>query len=227
MNNWTFFASPTMNTVSVWTMLSAAWTYFWFFLNYKKDKAAGIRNDEMIGIKISGKQLGHSVLLSMAIIGFIYAVVWFCKWAFNTDFRFWTPAFKTFDVQHLFYFIQYLPIFFAFYFANSLIVNGACRYEGMNEKKNLFLLALGNILGLTLLWALQYGKLLLTGTVVFRPSWINVLVICFCFWQLFLAPYFLRALYKLTGKNWVGALTVSSLYVLAGIMNTAIHSTVL
>ncbi|MEG0778045.1 MAG: hypothetical protein RR885_03070 [Oscillospiraceae bacterium] len=227
MVNWTFFASPTMNTVAVWTLLSAIWSYIWFFINYKKDKAAGIRGEETIGLKITGKQFWKSVALAATIIGLVYIVVWFCKWAFNTDFRFWTPAVKTFDVAHLFYFIQYLPIFFAFYLVNSLMVNGACRFEGMNEKKNLFILAIGNILGLTLLWALQYGKLLITGTVIWGAGWINVLVIAFCVWQLFLAPYFLRAFYKLTGKNWVGALVVSGMYVLCGIMNTAVHSTIL
>ncbi|MEG1908553.1 MAG: hypothetical protein RR147_03050 [Oscillospiraceae bacterium] len=227
MLNWTFFASPTMNTVAVWTLLSAIWSYIWFFINYKKDKAAGIRGEETIGLKITGKQFWKSVALAATIIGLVYIVVWFCKWAFNTDFRFWTPAVKTFDVAHLFYFIQYLPIFFAFYLVNSLMVNGACRFEGMNEKKNLFILAIGNILGLTLLWALQYGKLLITGTVIWGAGWINVLVIAFCVWQLFLAPYFLRAFYKLTGKNWVGALVVSGMYVLCGIMNTAVHSTIL
>lgn len=227
MSNRTFFAAPTMNTVAVWTGLSAVWTFLWFYFNYKKDKAAGIRSDGMIGLKITGKKLLKTIGFSAGVVGMIYAVVWFCKWAFNTDFRFWTPAFKTFDVGHLFYFIQYLPIFFAFYFGNALIVNGAGRFEGMNEKKNLFILGLGNILGCGLLWALQYGKLLLTGTVIWKSTWINVLVIVFCFWQLFLAPYLLRAIYKRTGNNWAGPLIVSSLYVLCGIMNTAIHSTVL
>lgn len=227
MTNWTFFAAPTMNTVALWTLLSAVWGFVWFFINYKKDKANGIRSDEMVGIRISGKQFWKSVALAASVIGMIYAVVWFWKWAFNTDFRFWTPAIKTFNVEHLFYFIQYLPVFFAFYFANSLMVNGASRFEGVGEKKNLLILGLGNILGCGLLWALQYGKLILTGTVIWGPTWINVLVIAFCFWQLFLAPFLLRAFYKLTGKNWVGPLIVSSLYVLIGIMNTAIHSTVL
>ena len=54
--------------------------------------------------------------------------------------------------------------------------------------------------------------------------WCDVLVICFCIWQLFLAPFLLRSFYKLTGKNWLGPLVVSSVYVLCGIMNTAIHT---
>jgi len=227
MSNWTHFPGPTMNTVAVWTLLSAIWAYVWFFYNYNKDKAAGIRTDEMIGLRIGGKKLLHTIGYVATILGFFYAIVWFCKWAFNTDFRFWTPAIKTFDVGHVIYFFEYLPIFFAFYFANSLMVNGASRIEGDNDFKRLFILGIGNILGLVLLWALQYGKLLLTGTVIWGPGWINVLVIAFCFWQLFLAPFLLRAFYKLTGNNWAGALTVSSVYVMAGVMNTAIHSTLL
>ena len=227
MNNRTFLAGTTMNTVAFWTILSAAWCYFWFFLNYKKDKAAGIRNDEILGLKITGKELWKSILLAATVIGLIYVVVWFCKWAFNTDFRFWTPAVKTFDVGHLFYFVVYMPAFFLFYLVNSLFTNAANRVEGMSEKKNLFICGLGNILGLGLLWAIQYGKLVITGTVVWGPQCINVMVIAFCVWQLFLAPYLLRAFYKLTGKNWVGALIVSAMYFLCGVMNTAIHSTIL
>lgn len=219
------FAMPTMNYVACWTFFAAIWGFFWFWYNFKKDKAAGIRTDEMIGWKISGKQFWHTVGLAATILGFYYAVVWFCKWAFNTDARFWTPAVKTFDVQHVFYFFNYLPIFFAFYLSNSLMVNGASRFEGANEKKELFILGLGNILGCGLMWALQYGKLVLTGSVIWGPTWIVVLVICFCFWQLFLAPFLLRKFYKLTGNNWLGALVVSSIYVMMGVMNTAVHST--
>lgn len=225
MKNLTFFAAPTMNAVAEWTLLSAIWGFFWFFYNYKKDKAAGIRDESMIGFKTTWKEFGKTVAFAATFMGLFYAVVWFCKWLFNTDFRFWTPAVKTFSPEHVFYFFQYLPIFFAFYLSNALIVNGANRYEGMSEKKNLFLMGLGNILGCGLLWALQYGKLVLTGTVIFGAQWITVLVICFCFWQLFLAPYLLRGFYKMTGKNWVGALVVSSVYVMMGVANTAIHST--
>ncbi|MBP3736295.1 MAG: alpha/beta hydrolase [Lachnospiraceae bacterium] len=227
MANWFLFAAPTMNTVAFWTILSTIWAVFWFFYNYSKDKAAGIRDENSLGLKISAGGFFKSIAFAATVIGIIYCIVWFCKWAFNTDFRFWTPAVKTFDVGHLFYFFQYLPFFFAFYLMNSLMVNSASRFETKSEKGQLFILGLGNILGIIILWALQYGKLLATGTVIWGPGWINVLVIAFCFWQLFLAPFFLRAFYKLTGRNWVGPLVVSSIYVLCGIMNTAVHSTIL
>lgn len=217
------FSATTMNGIMVWTLLSAIFSFIWFFTNYKKDKAAGIRSDEMIGWKITWKEFWKSLGLAVTIIGLIYAIVWFCKWAFNTDFRFWTPAIKTFNVEKLWPFFQYWPVFFAFYLINSVMTNGANRVEGMSEKKNLFICGLGNILGCGLMWLIEYGALVLTGTVVWGAFyWLICLCICFCIWQLFLAPYFLRNFYKLTGKNWVGALVVSSIYVLSGVMHTAI-----
>jgi hypothetical protein len=217
------FSATTMNGIMLWTLLSAIFCYIWFFYNFKKDKEAGIRTDEMVGWKISGKEIWKSILLAITIVGLIYAIVWFCKWAFNTDFRFWTPAIKTFQVEKLWPFIQYWPVFFAFYLINSVMTNGANRVEGMSERKNLFLCGLGNILGCGLMWLIEYGVLVFTGKVPWAAfHWLICLCICFCIWQLFLAPYFLRNFYKLTGKNWVGALVVSSMYVLCGVMHTAI-----
>lgn len=218
------FPAPAMNTVMLWTAFNAIWGAFWFWHCFKKDKAAGIRTDEMIGWKIGKKEFWKTVAFAATILGFMYAVVWFCKWLFKTDFRFWTPALKTFEPQKLLTYIQYLPVFFAFYLFNSLMVNGANRYEGANEKKELLICAIGNILGCFTLWLIQYGKLAITGSVLIEAPWCDVLVVCFCIWQLFLAPYLLRSFYKLTGKNWLGAWVVSSLYVLMGVMNTAIHT---
>ena len=220
----TLFAAPSLNLIVEWTVFNAIFGFFWFFWNYKKDKAAGIRNDDMIGWKISWKEFWKSLGLTVAILAFMYAIVWFCKWLFNTDFRFWTPAIKTFNADKLITYIQYWPIFFAFYLANSLLVNGAMRVEGMSERKNLLICGIGNILGCGAMWFIQYSVLLATGAVLWKAEWCNVLCLFFCIWQLFFAPYFERRFYQLTGKNWVGALVVSSVYVLSSVTNTAIHA---
>lgn len=222
-----WFAVPAMNTIGFWTLICALWQLLWFWWNYKKDTAIGIDRKASLGIAASAKQILMSILLSICLIAAVYIIVFFCKWAFNTDFRFWTPAVKTFNVGKLFYFLQYLPAFLLFYFANSLIVNSAGRFEGMNKKLNIFMHACTNIIGCALFVAIQYGCLLLGGEILIKGQWLNVVVIGFCMWQLFLAPFLLRRFYELTGKHWVGAITVSSLYVLIGIMNTAVHSTLL
>ena len=219
-----FFSSPTMNFLTFWTLLMTIWLGLFFWIGYKKDKAAGIRDEKMIGLRITWKELGRSILLAATVIGIVYAIVWLCKWLFNTDFRFWTPAIKTFSPGKLVYFFEYLPVFFAFYLVNSLLVNGTYRLEGMSETKSLLIGAFGNILGCGILWIIQYGCLILNGYVVWDSEWIGVLVLGLCFWQLFLAPFLLRKFYKITGKNWVGAIIVSGIYVLSSVANTYLAS---
>lgn len=218
-----WFAVPTMNTIGLWTLICAIWQLLWFWICFRK----GVVGKDELGISISGRKLLKSLLISAAIIAVIYIIVWFFKWALNTDFRFWTPAVKTFNVGKLFYFPQYLPAFFLFYFANSLAVNSLGRFEQLSERKELWMHAVTNVIGCLLFCAIQYVPLFLGGSVVVKGQWLNVLVIGLCCWQLFIAPFLLRKFYKLTGSHWVGAITVSSLYVLIGMMNTAVHSTLL
>lgn len=215
------WASYTYNIVGMWTAMCAVFSLVWFYIFYRKDKAAGIRNAENIGWKISGKGLLKSFALMITVVAIYYAIVWFCKWAFNTDFRFWTPAVKTFTPKYIIYFLVYLPIFFVFYLANSLIVNGSMRVDGMSEKKNLLICGFGNIIGCGLMGIIQYGKLFTSGTVLWG-DWIMAYVIIWCFWQLFLAPYLERKFFKLTGSNWYGAMLISVVYVMMGVANTSL-----
>lgn len=223
-----FFPAPTANCVMTWTAIMAIWCMVWFWVNYKLDKKKGIRTDEMIGWKISGKKWWKTLALAVVVIAVVYIIVWFTKWAFNTDFRIWTPAVKTFNVDKLLTFFQYLPVFFLFYLSNSLLVNGAMRVEGMSEKKNLFICGVANIIGAGTLGIIQYGKLFLIDHNVMWgaqewASWIDVLVIVFAIPILFVAPYLLRAFYKATGKNWLGPWVVSTMAVMILVMHNAIY----
>lgn len=223
----TFFAASTANCVGTWTLIMGIWCMFWFWINFKRDKAKGIRTDEMIGWKISTRKWWKTLALAIAVIAGVYIVVWFCKWAFNTDFRLWTPAIKTFAPDKLINFLPYLPAWFLFYLSNSLIVNGAMRVEGMSERKNLFICGVSNIIGAGLMGIIQYGKLyfidhnVMWGT---KPpvSWIDPLVIIFTVPWLFLAPYILRAFYKATGKVWLGAWVYSIVALMIMIMHNCI-----
>jgi hypothetical protein len=218
----TFFAASTTNCLMVWTALNTIWGFFWFWYNFKKDKAAKVRTDEMIGWKITKKEFWKTLALATSVIACVYIVVWFCKWAFNTDFRIWTPAIKTFAPDKLIQFFPYLPVFFLFYLINSLFVNGALRVKGMSEMKNLFICGFANIIGAGILWLIQYGSLVLTHNVVWRAEWIDVLVIAFAIPILFVAPFMLRAFFKVTGKVWLGAWVVSTIAVMMAVMHNCI-----
>ncbi|MCB2214039.1 hypothetical protein KQH50_01465 [bacterium] len=222
-----WFPIPTANNVMTWTALMAIWSFFWFWFNYKRDEKEGLRTQEMIGWKISSKEFWKTLGLATLVIAVVYSIVWFCKWLFNTDFRIWTPAIKTFNPDKLLYFFQYWPVFFAFYLANSLLINGAMRVEGMKESKNLFLLGIANIIGPGLIVLVQYIPLFVTHNETWSRNswtfWIDPLVIGFTVFVLFPAPYLLRAFYKATGKNWLGPIVYSVMAVMILVMHNAIY----
>jgi hypothetical protein len=222
-----WFPIPMANNVMVWTAIMAAWAFFWFWFNYNRDKKDGLRTEEMIGWKITKKEFWKTLGLATLVIAIVYSIVWFCKWLFNTDFRIWTPAIKTFNPDKLLYFFQYLPVFFAFYLANSLTINGAMRVDGMSEKKNLFICGLANIIGPGLVFLVQYTPIAFTHNVLIGSNswtfWIDQLVIGFTVFVLFPAPYVLRAFYKATGKNWLGAMVYSVMAVMIMVMHNAIY----
>ena len=108
---------------------------------------------------------------------------------------------------------------------NSLFVNGALRVENMSEKKSLLLAAASNALGVFVMIVIQYGCVAATGHVFYNSDWICAYWIGLCIWQLFIAPYYLRFFYKRTGKNWAGALIISSLCTMCAVGNTVISNT--
>jgi hypothetical protein len=178
--------------------------------------------EEMIGWKIDKKTFFNTLGLAITIMAIVYVLIAFCRWLFLTDFRIWTPALKTFRPNKLVTLIPYLPFYFVFYLANGLLVNGANRVEGMSNAKNMFICALGNILGATTLWAIQYGTLVATHVVAWGPDWIAVLVIAFCIPQLFVAAYLGRFFFRITGKVWLGAMVNTFIWVMLGVMHNCI-----
>jgi dienelactone hydrolase len=219
-----FFGASTTNIVMVWAVLNGIFGLIWFWTIYKKINSQNGVTEEMIGWKIDKKGWFKTLGLAVTIIALVYAIVALARWAFMADFRIWTPALKTFRVDKLLTLIPYLPFYFLFYLANSLAINGAMRVEGMNEKLNMFVCALGNIIGATVLWAIQYGANVFRAdrNVIWGPDWIGVLVIAFAIPQLFVAAYLSRFFFKATGKVWLGAMVNTIIMVMMGVMHNCI-----
>ena len=224
-----WFSIAPMNLLATWTFLNTIWVAFWFWFNFRKDKKAGIRTEAMIGWKISKWDLAKTFGVGIAVFASVYGIVAFCKWAFNTDFRMWMSAFKTFKPEKLFAMLNYWPVYFLFYTQYSLLVNGAFRVEGMSEKKNLLICGLSNSIGCIMLLLVQYGVLLATHQTPrqFIPfwNWSDCLVLAINFRMLFLAPYFIRKSFKKTGNIWLGALVVSLIFASMGIMKASMTTT--
>lgn len=203
-----FLAAFDQNPVLVWTVINGIAALLAFWLIHKFVNSKNGVNDEMIGWKISGKELFKTFVLAVTIVALIYAIVSLAYWAFKTDFRIWTPAFTTFRVDKMLPIIGYSPFFFIFYLGNSLLVNGSMRVEGMKEGRNIFLCAMATVWGPILLCIVQYGTAIIrnTNTVMWGDSWMGLLVIFFCIPNIFIATYVSRYLFKSTGKVWLGAM---------------------
>lgn len=219
-----FFSATTVTVMSLFSLLNAIWLLVFFLYSYRKDKKTGVCGAESLGLRISARDFFKTLGLAAAILGFVYGIVWFAKWLFNTDFRFWVVAFKIFNPGKLWTFLVYLPVFFLFYFVVSLMVNGPMRTEGISERKSTGIAAASLAFTPVLFVLLQYICLLTTGNLFFFGNWGPVFYMGMCIWQLALAPYYLRHFYDLTGKNWLGSVLVSSLYCLCVVANTSISN---
>ena len=90
----------------------------------------------------------------------------------------------------------------------------------MKEGFNLFILALGNSLGVIILNAIQYSTLFSTGVSHWQEDCVRLLVIIPLTVQLFVAAYIGRYLFKRTGKVWLGAMVNTLIIVMMGVANT-------
>ncbi len=223
MSNATLFPINEANIVMVWMLIFALWNLVWFYICMKQEIKDGADVTDMIGLKTGWKQFWNTVAAAAAIIALVYMLVWFSKWMFNVDFRFWKVAVKQFNNEKLIYFLQYFPVWFLFMLSASLLTNGPWRVDGEGEGKNLALIGLGFALGGIIIWCLQYGTLFITGA----PLWSNmngVASIALRNWVLFLAPFMLRSFYRMTGKNWLGPITLSVLFTLISVSTTTVQN---
>ena len=220
LSNAKWFPLNEANIVMVWMLIFAIGNIIWYVL---QKKTAGETDN---GLKIGGKPFGNTLGLAVAIVTLIFVVVWFDKWMFNVDFRFWKVAVKQFNNEKLIYFLQYWPVWLLFMVSASLLTNGPWDFGSEHEFKDLLMIGIGLCLGGIIVWCLQYGKLFLTETCM----WSNmngVASVALRNWILIFTPFMLRKFYRMTGKNWLGPLTLSIFCTLISVNTTTIQQCML
>lgn len=112
-----------------------------------------------IGVKISLKKLGKTILLAAIVVASMLAVLGVADYLFMADFRIWVVAFRAFKVEQLgMTLAPYAFLFLIYYVANSVAVN-CFNYNdigGKNKWVNVTLCALGAVLPVIVLLLLQY-----------------------------------------------------------------------
>lgn len=215
------YPQPTTNFIMLWAVFNGLVGILLFWLTYEfRGKKNGVK-PEMWGIKISAKEFFKTLLLAVCVFAAFYGFVEFADYFFLTDFRIWTLDIRAFNPDKLVIALQYWPLFFIFYAANSISVNSGSRVDGQKESLNIFICALGNILGVVVLNLIQYGTVFTTGVPHWQADWLRPLVLLPLIFQLFAAAYISRGLFKQTGKVWLGAMVNTLIIVMMGVANTA------
>ncbi len=76
-----------------------------------------------VGIKISLKNIGKTVLLAVIVIASMLVLLFLADYLFMADFRIWVVAFRAFKVDQLWISLLFAAPFLVYYVANSVAVN--------------------------------------------------------------------------------------------------------
>lgn len=79
------------------------------------------------GITRSLPVIGASLAAALAAVVLGYGLLFGIQAVFGVDFRIWTLAVRTFKVEHLLVALRYLPVFFIYYFVNTVALNANTR----------------------------------------------------------------------------------------------------
>lgn len=219
---WTFPQKMT-NFIWIWAIFNAFVGLLLFWLCYRFYGSKHGVTPEKWGVKITWKELGKTVLLSLLVAACFFSIVFIANYFFVTDFRIWVLAIKTFKPIHIPYALSYALMFFPYYFMVSLSTNASRRVEGQKEWVNLLICGIGNILGLALMQAVMYINVFSTGINPYGTACLNCIQTYQLLVLLFIVPYLCRYLYRLTGKVWLGSTLSCLIVVTINVANSMLH----
>ena len=228
-----WFPQRMNNAILLWAVVNGAIGLLIFFLNYRLfGQRNGVR-PEMLGLAITGRDLAKTLALALIVLAGFYVLLFGSFAIFHTDFRFlFIAASAEFPTKMLLVALEYLPLFFIFYLANSVRVNAAGRFEGQKEWVSLLIMGLGNSVGLMLILAIQYGCLAMTGTVFWTgivnatggmQEWIFINLLFGIIPMMFLLPYFHRFFFRLTGRVYLGPMVTCLIFIMMLLTETVCY----
>ena len=201
----------------MWTgaagLLGLAFFAIGYFLVSKKN---GVKPADW-NLKMSRSNVGKTILIVLASIGFGYGVAGFAKYFFGVDFRFISYVIKWPSSGSLLIALRFIPLVAVFYFANALCQNLCNMVAGRKEWLNTLLMCLTNIIGLVCIWVYQYSGLISKGVV--RLDSARVMLTWPLFINLTVCTIISRRFYKKTGKVYIGALMNTILFTVIGCAN--------
>ena len=216
-----YYNAPTANSIGFWALCSAAVSMLVIAIVHvlvRKNDEATIKS---YGLVAGIKQVGLALLISIILFTGLYLIVFLINLIFTTDFRLWVYAIKSFKWHQFVSFLRYVPIYFIYYFVNSIVVTTNTKnvkgWKGM-----LYAIAL-NVGGLVLFMAYQYGKLFITGSAAVPTLALESILLVGLIPSLLIAAIFARKFYEKTNNVWTSAFFNTFLFTMIAIANTTVY----
>ncbi len=239
VNTW-FFPQRMTNAVTIWAVFSGLFSALMFLLSHifftGRKKAAtienkGLKNDiKRWGIKIPLKDIGKTVLLGLSVVVIYFGFLMLIYGLFHVDYRFiFVMAARRINLKAVLQLLMYFPLFFIFYFSNSIRVNGGQMHGKLPENVKLLLAGLMNISGLAIILFIQYFVFFNSGTIAFTElndgttQWLYVNILFTLLPVMFLMPFFNRWFYKLSGNSYLGPIIICAIFVLFAISSSVAY----
>src|SRR5690625_1965394 len=185
-----------------------------------------------LAVTIKPKALLKTIAIALIVSFSAYALVFFSDYFFNTYFSFLFIAVNVFTPDKLLVALKYLPFLLLFFIANSVAIN--CFNYFANSKRewvNTATVALFNVLGVLVVFAINYIVLFTTGSqffgdiavdsvnVVRQNGLLGVWIIPF----LFILPgaaIISRKIFRVTMNPYLGSLIFTIIVTLITVTNT-------
>lgn len=108
--------------IGFWTVCCGLFTILLLFLSYKFNGSVDLAER---GIKISGKKLWKTIVLSLTVVAASFSLVFISDWLFLTDYRLWCFAtLRAFSPDNFSIIIRYVGFWLVYYIALSVATNG-------------------------------------------------------------------------------------------------------
>jgi len=216
-----YYNAPTANTIGYWAIIAASISLLVLVIVHYTARKKDGATMKSYGLKANWLQVLLALLIAVILFVGLYLVVFLIGWIFNTDFRLWVYAVKSFEWHHFVTFLKYAPIYFIFYFINSIVV-AANTKDVKGWKGYVYALAL-NVGGLLLFLAVQYGRLFLTGTAAVPNLALEGILLIGLVPSLAIAAIFAKKFAEKTNNVWTSAFFNTFLFTMIAIANTAIY----
>lgn len=219
------FPQRMTNAVMLWSVVNGLLGMGLFLLtHFLRHRKRGAR---LTNLKEKPTNVLKMLLLAFITFCSFYAIIDILYLIFHIDARFFfvcaRPLFFSTNWRILVLALMYMPIFFLFYFTNSVRVNCSMRNARWGKWGGLVIGCVANCLGLIGIIAVQYIVFAAVGTVWLTETWLYVNLLWGVVPMMILLPIFNRYFYNRTGKVYLGAFVSCFIFIMMSMLNTVTY----